>query len=103
MIRNVDGKITETTSVEIGEAFPAGADPAQAGLIVHGKVAAVRNHNVKDSSGTFHRFVAVRMDVTDARRRRFNDKGVEVEPEVVEARTKKQGTYLNVYERQYWL
>lgn len=67
------------------------------GFIIEGKVVKLRNHTISDSTSRYHRYVAVVLAVTRARRRKFdNGQEVDTEPYTDEKLVRKG--YLNRYD-----
>jgi len=96
---SVGGDIRSTSSSYSGVWPPANCTD-KGGVAILGTIFDIRNHTIQDSSKTYHRYVAIVVDVEQIRNRKFNSNdGSEIEvPFQPEKRIGKG--YLNTFDRE---
>eukprot|EP01117_Protostelium_nocturnum_P015867 TRINITY_DN618_c0_g3_i1.p1 TRINITY_DN618_c0_g3~~TRINITY_DN618_c0_g3_i1.p1 ORF type:complete len:225 (-),score=94.05 TRINITY_DN618_c0_g3_i1:102-776(-) len=92
------GDLPTTNSVWNGGNWPPSSSGT--GFTVAGKIIEIRNHHVQEGSNRkFHRYVALVVEKTAARKRQYNKNGVELETNWSSEKLEKTG-FLNIYDHK---
>jgi hypothetical protein len=73
--------LPSTTTRWKGGAFDSQQLTVGQGMTVEGKIAQLRNHTIIDEAKTYHRYLAIVLDVKRGNNRTFDDTGKEIETE----------------------